>query len=249
MNPYTVLAPFYDKLNRDTDYSAIADFIRKLLAENGIEKGATLLDLACGTGKLTNRFAAEGYDMIGVDLSPDMLSEAQAACESEEMPLYLCQDMRKLDLYGTVDAGFCCLDSLNYLDEEGDLATVFSRLKHFIAPNGIFIFDLNTAYRFREVYGDHTYVYDEEGVYCVWQNHFDEAEKVCDFDLTFFIKQGKTYRRMEESQRERLFDDETVEKAIADHAFTLVATYGSLSLSPVTDRDEKRYFVIRRNPY
>lgn len=249
MNQYTVLAAFYDKLNADLDYGAIARFIQSVLQESSLPENAALLDLACGTGKLTNLFAAKGYDMISVDLSPEMLCEAQnASMEADVHPLYLCQDMRELDLYGTVDAAFCCLDSLNYLPEEDDLAKVFARLKHFIAPDGLFIFDVNTAYRFRTVYGNNTYVYDEENVYCVWQNFFDEEKSVCDFDLTFFVKDKKnTYRRMEESQRERYFSPEVIEKAFSQNEFSLVASYGSLDKTAPTATDEKCYYVLKRN--
>jgi len=255
MNQYTVLAAFYDKLNADLDYNAIRDFIKNILAEHSIPANASLLDLACGTGKLTNLFAAEGYDMIGTDLSPEMLSQAQnASMEAGVYPLYLCQDMRELDLYGTVDAAFCCLDSLNYLPEEGDLSKVFARLKHFIVPGGLFVFDVNTAYRFRSVYGTNTYVYDEDDVYCVWQNFFDEINCTCDFDLTFFVKDNSSaggrknaYRRMEESQRERFFSPEVIQKAFSQNGFSLVASYGSLNKTSPTDTDEKCYYVVRRN--
>lgn len=249
MNQYTVLAAFYDKLNADLDYNAIRNFIQSILNEHNLPKNAQLLDLACGTGKLTNLFAKDGYDMIGTDLSPDMLCEAQnASMEVGVFPLYLCQDMRELDLYGTVDAAFCCLDSLNYLPEENDLAKVFARLKHFIVPDGLFIFDVNTAYRFQSVYGNNTYVYDEDDVYCVWQNFFDEESRTCDFDLTFFVKDKKnTYRRMEENQRERYFSPESIESAFTQNGFSLVAAYGSLSKTAPTDTDEKCYYVVKRN--
>lgn len=249
MNQYTVLAAFYDKLNSDLDYHAIHRFIKSILTEHHIAENAPLLDLACGTGKLTNLFAAEGYDMIGADISPDMLAEAQnASMEAGYHPLYLCQDMRELDLYGTVDAAFCCLDSLNYLPEEDDLAKVFARLKHFIVPGGLFIFDVNTAYRFQNVYGTNTYVYDEEDVYCVWQNFFDEDKSVCDFDLTFFVKDKKnTYRRMEESQRERYFSPEVIEKAFSQNGFSLIASYGSLKKTAPSPTDEKCYYIVKRN--
>ncbi len=248
MDQYTVLAPFYDRLNKETDYRGILAFTKTVLQQHGLSQDAMLLDLACGTGKLTNLFAKEGYDMIGADLSPDMLAEAQsAAAEEGVFPLYLCQDMRALDLYGTVDAAYCYLDSLNYLSSEADLSAVFSRLYHFIAPNGIFIFDVNTAYRFREVYGQNTFVYDEDDLFCVWQNFFDEKTGFCDFDLTFFVKDGKKgYRRMEESQRERLFTREAILKAIGDNGFTLEAVYGGLDFTSPTDTSEKHYYVVKR---
>lgn len=248
MNAYTVLAAFYDTLNASVDYDGIFRMIDGIFKENGIEKGATLLDLACGTGALTVRFGKGGYDMIAVDLSEDMLMTARDNSDEAELyPLYLCQDMRELDLYGTVDGGFCCLNSLNYLEKEEDLQKVFSRLKHFIAPGGLFVFDVNTEHKFRKTYGENTYIYDEEGVYCIWQNIPEEQPLAASFDLTFFVegKNGK-YTRLEESQRQVFFSRESIEKAYMAECFETVALYGSSDRSAPTDTDDALYFVIRR---
>lgn len=248
MNSYTVLADFYDKFNAHVDYAAIRDFIRSVLNEHKIPQSASLLDLACGTGRLTNLFAADGYDMIGVDLSPDMLSHAREESEALGLsPLYLCQDMRELDLYGTVDAAFSCLDSLNYLSSCEELARVFAHLKNFIVPGGLFLFDVNTRYKFEHIYGQNTYVYDEKNVYCVWQNFFHEKKNTCDFLLTFFVKEGKSWRRLEESQRETFFSDEDLERAYKKSGFEAVAIYGDLQKNAPSPTDEKRYFVLRRS--
>ncbi len=248
MNAYTVLAAFYDKLNSDVDYDGMKEMIKTVLSENGIGEGAMLLDLACGTGKLTLRFMKEGYDMIGVDFSEDMLMTARDnADELGMMPLLLCQDMRELDLYGTVDGGFCCLNSFNYLEKEAELATVFSRLKHFIAPGGIFVFDVNTAYKFKEVYGEKTYTYDEDGVFCIWQNELEEKPLAALFSLTFFVEgKDRRYRRLEESQRQVYFSPEAIERAYTENGFETVARYGGSDRHPPKDDDEALWFVIKR---
>lgn len=245
---YTVLASFYDKLNASVDYDGMYRMIRRVFEENGVPSGAMLLDLACGTGALTWRFAEAGFDMIAVDLSEDMLMTARDTTDERELyPLYLCQDMRSLDLYGTVDGGYCCLNSINYLESEKDLETVFSRLKHFVAPGGIFVFDVNTAYKFKNVYGDHTYVYDEEGVYCVWQNIPEDEPLAASFDLTFFVEgKGGNYTRLEESQRQTYFSKEAIERAYLDNGFETVALYGSHAFTAPKEDDEALYFVIRR---
>ncbi|MBR2988003.1 MAG: class I SAM-dependent methyltransferase [Clostridia bacterium] len=248
MNAYTVLASFYDKLNASVDYDGICRMIEGIFKENGIGQGATLLDLACGTGALTVRFAKDGYDMIAVDLSEDMLMTARDNSDEKELyPLYLCQDMRELDLYGTVDGGFCCLNSLNYLETEEDLQRVFARLKHFVAPGGIFVFDVNTEHKFRKTYAENTYVYDEEGVYCVWQNYPEESPLAASFELTFFVegKNGK-YTRLEESQRQVWFSPEAIERAYTSACFETVAVYGSPEKSAPAEHDDALYFVIRR---
>ncbi len=245
---YTVLAPFYDRLNASVDYDGIYDLIESVFKENGIEKGATLLDLACGTGILTVPFAKAGYDMIAVDFSADMLMMARdRSDEAEVFPLYLCQDMRELDLYGTVEGGYSCLNSLNYLDSPDELECVFARLKYFIAPKGVFVFDVNTAYKFLNVYGDKTYVYDEDEVYCVWQNHTEKMPLASEFGLTFFVPDGKgRYTRLEESQRQVYFAPDEIERAYQKAGFETLAVYGSVKKDAPKESDEALWFVIRR---
>lgn len=245
---YTVLASFYDKLNASVDYDGIFRMIRDIFNENGIQKGATLLDLACGTGTLTVKFGEDGYDMIAVDLSEDMLMTARDNSDERELyPLYLCQDMRALDLYGTVDGGYSSLNSLNYLEKESEVKTVFSRLKHFVAPGGIFVFDVNTAYKFYHTYGENTYVYDEEGVYCIWQNTLEASPLAANFDLTFFVEgKGGRYTRLEESQRQIYLSREVIEAAYTENGFETVAVYGSHERTAPKDDDEALWFVIRR---
>lgn len=245
---YTSLASFYDKLNTSVDYDAIFSMISKIFRENGVGEDALLLDLACGTGVLTVRFAKKGYDMIAVDLSEDMLMTAREnADDAEVFPLFLCQDMRSLDLYGTVEGGYCCLNSLNYLEEESELDTVFSHLKHFVAPGGVFVFDVNTAYKFHHTYGENIYIYDEEGVYCIWQNSTEESPLAANFDLTFF-KKGRDgrYTRLEESQRQIYLSPKAIERAYTENGFETVACYGSTSFDAPKDDDEALWFVIRR---
>jgi len=245
---YTVLASFYDRLNASVDYGGIYDFIESIFKENGITSGAMLLDLACGTGVLTVPFAKAGYDMIAVDLSADMLMTARERSDGAEVfPLYLCQDMRELDLYGTVDGGYCCLNSLNYLDSIKELEAVFDRLKYFVAPGGVFVFDVNTAHKFLKVYGDKTYVYDEDEVFCVWQNHTELSPLASDFNLTFFVpdKKGR-YTRLEEGQRQVYFAPDEIRSAYEKAGFETLGMYGSLKKDAPCECDEALWFVIRR---
>ena len=175
------------------------------------------------------------------------MSAREASDEAEVFPLYLCQDMRELDLYGTVDGGYSCLNSLNYLDTAKDLETVFDRLKFFIAPGGVFLFDVNTAHKFLETYGDKTYVYDEEDVYCVWQNHTESSPLASDFDLTFFVpeKNGR-YRRYFESQRQVYFSPDEIKAAYEKAGFETLGIYGSVNFDAPKESDDALYFVIKR---
>ena len=256
LGQYSVLAPFYDSLNGGTfDYDGYADAVEKLLDKNGIPKGSLLLDLACGTGAMTLRLLKKGYDAASSSpdimsfLSPEMLGVCRENCENEGFsPLLLCQDMCSLDLYGTVEAAVCCLDSVNYLTGDGELDILFSKLKNFISPGGLFIFDINTERKFGEIYANNVYTYDADGVFCVWQNSFDKKTRLCDFDLTFFIEEKKgLYRRAEEHQCERCYTVDEISAAAKNNRFTLEAVCSDVGLSPSDGSELRSYCICRRN--
>ena len=151
---YSAIARVYDRLNKDIDYKKWADFFEECFSRFLCQKPEIILDLACGTGRMTRELASRGYDMIGVDGSADMLGEAYAS--GGEGILYLMQDMRDLELYGTVGATVCCLDSLNYLLKDEDLLKTFSLVHNYSDPDGLFIFDMNTPYKFENIYSDNS---------------------------------------------------------------------------------------------
>ena len=174
MNSYSFLAGSYDKLTYDVGYADWADYIEKHFNKRGIP-GKTVLDLACGTGSLTLELANRGYEMIGVDLSPDMLSEAsEKAAETVGIPpIFLCQSMEKLDLYGTIDACVCCLDSVNYVTDPHKLKKAFERVHLFLMPGGLFIFDINTIEKLQGLDGQ-VFLDETEDTYCVWRAEFEK---------------------------------------------------------------------------
>lgn len=242
---YEVLAPFYDRMC-GVDAERWAGFVRDVFRRQGVPDGGLILDLACGTGRMTLPLLRMGYDVIGVDLSPDMLSVARERCDQAGFsPLLLCQDMCALDLYGTVDAAICCLDSVNYLTGEGEVAKMLGRLKHFVAPGGIFLFDVNTRRKFAEVYGQNLYTYDEDGVYCVWQNDFHPKTGLCDFDLIFFVREGRLWRREEEHQQERFHPHALLTQSLSAAGFDLLEHLGPHA-RPATDADLRQVYVCRR---
>lgn len=254
---YRALARVYDRLNAEIDYEGWADFVESCFACYLKEKPTLLLDLACGTGSMTLSLAARGYDMIGVDGSMDMLSVAyERAAELEvPSPLFLLQDMRAFELYGTVGAVTCCLDSINYLLSEEDVKSCFACVHNYLDPDGLFLFDVNSPYKFKHVYGDNAYVLedewvDEDGVeraaYCGWQNHFDEQTGICEFDLSVFEQNADgSYDRADEQQKERCYDEATLRTLLERTGFELLGIFSGYDREIVTDESERWYFVAR----
>ena len=189
MDAYTSFAKVYDMFMDDVPYEAWADYIGGLLAEHGILDGL-VLDLGCGTGSMTEALAARGYDMIGVDNSEEMLEIAiQKRERSGSDILYLLQDMREFELYGTVGAVCSVCDSLNYILEDEDMVKVFSLVNNYLYPGGIFVFDFNTVYKYEQVIGDATIAENREDCSFIWENYYDAEKRINEYDLTIFVRE------------------------------------------------------------
>lgn len=243
---YHVLANVYDRL-QDIDYEKFVDYYEAVFEKLGI-KPELVLDLGCGTGNITLPMARRGYDMMGVDLSEEMLNIATEKAKAEEKEiLFLNQDMTEFELYGTVGAMVSALDSINYLTEDGQLESMLKLLHYYLDPGGIFIFDINTEYKFKNVLGGQAFVYDEDDVYCVWNNDYDEEEKICYFDLNFFLKdENDTYKRFDEYQEERAYSTDEIEKIIKNCNLELLGVYDNLSFNPPRENSERLFFVVKR---
>lgn len=255
---YDVIAAVYDKLNKDIDYRLWADFVEAAFDRFLTKRPELVLDLACGTGSMTCELAKRGYDMIGVDGSEQMLSVASERAyvnfgEDDEyrLPvLYLLQDMRSFELYGTVGAVVCCLDSINYLTEDGDLEKCFSTVHNYLDPDGLFLFDINTPYKFKNIYGDNAYILEDEldggAVFCGWQNEFDADRGICDFYLTLFSEdENGRYIREEEHQRERMYSMEQVKTALLESGFEWLGAFSDYSFSAAEEDNERWYIAAR----
>ena len=245
---YSSLAKVYDLLNFGCDYNELADYLAREIKENEVCKTQLVLDLACGTGKLTLLLRDRGYDMTGIDLSEDMLSVAREECFKAGITdvLWLCQDMTDFELYGTVDACVCSLDSINYLTKISDVKKCFSLVYNYLIPDGVFVFDINTPHRFKNVYGNNDYVLEQNGALCAWQNQYNENSKLCHFFLSIFTEnRDGSYRRSDEIQRERCYSRRQIEKALSECGFEIIGVYGDLSHKAATDTDEKWYFTVR----
>ena len=223
-NSYQGFAPLYDALTFDVDYENIASFIQSLLKKHGLESGL-VLDLACGTGTLTLALASKGYEMLGADLSEDMLSVARQKPGAENI-LFLNQPMDDFELYGTVDAIVCVLDSINYLTEPEKLHKTFHLCANYLNPGGVLIFDVNSEYKFSSVLGCQTYAYETDEIFYNWENEYDPKSRLCNLYLTFFcLEDSGLYRRVDEVHIQRAYSDEELKNALKNAGLTVVATY------------------------
>lgn len=259
LEAYSSFAMVYDLFMDNVPYEEWCGYIRSILQEYGIGEGL-LLDLGCGTGKLTRLLAKAGYDMIGVDNSADMLEIAREAeyetslsSENEDMDvdgqpqiLYLLQDMRSFELYGTVRAVVSVCDSMNYILEEDELREVFRLVNNYLDPAGIFVFDLNTVYKYRELLGETTISENREAGSFIWDNYYDEESGINEYDLTLFIREeAELYRRYEETHYQRAYDLETVKRILAEAGMEFVAAYDAFTREPVREDSERIYIVAR----
>lgn len=254
---YRALAYVYDRLNAQVDYEAWADFVQACFSEYLASEPSLVLDLACGTGSMTFALARRGYDMIGVDGSEDMLTVALDRRDVLGLPgvLFLHQDMRKFELYGTVGAITCCLDSVNYLLTEQDVRACFLCAHNYLDPDGLFLFDVNTPYKFANIYGDHAYVLEdtmlgdgggERNIFCGWQNDFDAVSGRCLFDLSLFEQtEDGRYVRSDEQQEEQCYDRQTLERLLLETGFELLGCFGDLKFGKPDEKTPRWYFVAR----
>lgn len=246
---YGVFSEFYDALTANVSYDTVAQVLSSLLTRYGKGRGL-LLDLACGTGSVSVRMAQKGYEVIGVDLSPEMLSEAQnKAYSAGQNILFLCQDMTALDLYGTVDAAVCTLDGLCHLPDEESVSAALGKVSLFMNPGGVFLFDVNSVYKHRAVLGNNTFVYDTDDVYCVWQNTLLPDGVTVQMDLDFFepTSDEGDYVRQSERFTERAYPRETLEAMLKKAGFTVLDVFDGYSEKPAHDTSERLLFAVRKD--
>ena len=242
---YGSFARFYDGLTADAEYEKRADYCCSLLRAHGID-GGILLDLGCGTGSMSILMAERGYSVIGVDISADMLSEArEKAGNAGADILFLNQDMTELDLYGTISACISVLDCVNHLDSPEDVAKTFEKVSLFTERGGLFIFDVNTVYKHRNVLSDNAFVFENDDVYCVWQNELCDDDSV-DVSLDFFEKSGDGYTRYCEFFTERAYPLAEIEKTLSESGFDVLGIYDDLSGNGVNEETERAVFVARK---
>ena len=244
MEAYTGFAEVYDLFMDNVPYEEWSKYLIGLLREFGAEQGI-VLELGCGTGKMTRLLAQAGYDMIGIDNSQEML---QVARESTQDPniLYLLQDMREFELYGTVRAVVGICDSMNYLTQYEDLVQTLKLVNNYLDPKGVFIFDLNTLYKYKELIGDSTIAESREECCFIWENEFDEESRINEYDLSLFVrKEGNLYQRFEETHYQRAYTIEEICRAVSEAGMELEAVYEAFTRDK-PERDSERIYVVAR---
>ena len=245
---YGEFARVYDMFQDNVDYEAWGRWLKQQLASRGITDGL-VLELGCGTGTMTELLAEAGYDMIGVDNSEEMLAEAmEKRVESGHDILYLLQNMQEFELYGTVRAVVSVCDSMNYITEEEDLEHVFSLVNNYLDPQGIFLFDMNTIYKYQTMIGDTTIAENRDEGSFIWENSYDEETGINTYELTLFIpREDGLYEKDEELHYQRAYSLEKIRELIEKAGLTFVAVYDAYTLDPPREDSERLTFVVREH--
>lgn len=246
MDVYTSFATVYDTFMDNVPYREWSEYLIGLLEEYKIHDGL-VLDLGCGTGSMTELLAEKGYDMIGVDNAEEMLEIAmEKRAESGHDILYLLQDMREFELYGTVRAIVSICDSVNYITEEDELMEVFRLVNNYLDPKGVFIFDFNTTYKYSQVIGDQTIAEDREDCSFIWENTYYEEEAINEYQLNLFIKEDSgLYRKYQETHFQRGYDLEQIRELIEASGMEFVTAYDACTRENPCETSERIYVIAR----
>ncbi len=244
---YARFAEVYDRLTHDIPYVKWADYLQSAFLKFGMNPGL-VLELGCGTGSLAIELSKRGYEMIAVDVSADMLAKAYEKAQKNKADiLFLNQDMREFELYGTVDAVVCLLDSLNYMTSLKDVRKVFSLVHNYLNPGGLFIFDLNSPYKLSHVLGNETFYELGEDTAWIWNNTYDSKKRCTIFDLTFFIKnEDGLYERFEETHQERAFSKMEIVKALNCEGLKLLGDFAELSFTEPAPKEERIFYIAQK---
>lgn len=244
---YGGFANVYDHMMNHIPYEEWFEKILQYLQNHGVTEGR-ICELGCGTGIMTEKFAAAGYSMIGLDKSTDMLALArQKQEESGSQILYLHQNMEEMELDAPVDAMISVCDSVNYLLQEDSMNALLARVKEYVKPGGYFIFDLKTAYCYRNIIGNQTWVEQDEEVSYIWENYFYEDQDINEYMLTIFRKQpdSELYERIEEAHYQRAYSIERLRELIAEHGLFMEECFDADMVHRPNETSERVYLIVR----
>ncbi|MBR4030407.1 MAG: class I SAM-dependent methyltransferase [Clostridia bacterium] len=240
---YSEFAFVYDALTDDVNYIDTVDYLEKIFDKYMDYKPKLMLELACGTGTVTSILADKGYDMIGADLSEDMLNVAREKCSPSV--LLLNQDMTDFELYGTVDVILCLLDSVNYVTDKKKLQKMFNLAHNYLEYGGLFVFDINSAYKLKNIIAENTFIRETEDIYSVWEN--EQNGEFVKFCLNFFVKDGdEKYERFYEEHKERIYEIDEVLSMLKKAGFEYIKVLGENSFNQPSEKEERVYFIAKR---
>lgn len=262
MDAYTGFAGVYDKFMDNIPYEQWESYVTGLLKDYGVNDGL-VLELGCGTGNLTRLLSRRGYDMIAIDNSEEMLMIARDKAMDETMDiLYLLQDMRSFELYGTVRAVVSICDSMNYITRPEELCQVFRLVNNYLDPGGVFIFDMNTIHKYKDLIGNRTIAENREDCSFIWDNYYYEDEQINEYELSIFVRdaweddqkaeadnegEGEPFIRYRETHYQRGYSLEEVKALLLEAGMTFVAAYDAFTKAPVRDDSERMYIIAREN--
>lgn len=243
---YAGFAEVYDQFMDNVPYAEWCGYVCEQLTEYNINDGL-ILELGCGTGTFTELLASRGYDMIGVDNAEDMLAIAmeKKAASGHEI-LYLLQDMREFELYGTVRAVVSVCDCMNYVTDPAELLSVFKLVWNYLDWDGLFIFDMNTVYKYRELLGDNVFAENRENCSFIWENVFDEQEMLNEYGMTFFIKEGNSYQKYEEEHYQRAYELNQVIELLEKAGLSFVKACDAMTHQPLSSDSERQVIIARK---
>lgn len=240
------MAGCYDAFTADVNYPRWADYLERHFRRRR-QPVRTVLDLACGTGTLTCLLAERGYDMTGVDLSEEMLAvAAEKGRVLPESPLFLHQSMDALDLYDTVDACVCCLDSVNYVTRPAVLKRAFQRVHLFLNPGGLFLFDINTPAKLEGLDGQ-LFMDEDEASLCIWRAEYSKRRRICTYGMDIFTREeGNLWHREEEVHEEYAYTPEELTDLLNQAGFQNIKQFGELTMRPPKEGEERIFFCARK---
>ena len=245
MDAYHALAVSYDRLTNDVDYKATVDFYMQLLQLEGL-KPRTAVDLACGTGSVALILARMGMQVVGVDLSEEMLTVAtQKAMDAQNPPMFVCQPLQKLRLPKAVDLAVCALDSLDYITDPDDCRAAIKRIYKVLNPGGCFIFDVNTPEKLKAMDGQ-VFLDEDEDVYCVWRGAFDEETNICTYGMDLFQREGNAWFRSSEEHQEYAYSAAELVNYLKEAGFTGIRVYGDRKLEAPQNGEQRIYIKARK---
>ena len=245
MDAYHALAVSYDRLTNDVDYEATVAFYKEILKREGL-KPRTAVDLACGTGSVTAILAKQGLEVIGVDLSEEMLTVAmEKVMDMEHPPRFICQALQELKLPRAVDLATCALDSLDYITDPEDCAEAIRRVYKVLNPGGIFIFDVNTPEKLRAMDGQ-VFLDEDDDVYCIWRGEFDKETNICSYGMDLFQRRGNLWERSFEEHREYAYSQEQLTGYLKAAGFTHIEVYADRKFTAPEAGEQRIYFKARK---